>query len=187
MPATSVLKRLFTVKEYYQMFDAGLFANGERVELIRGEIIKMSPIGRRHAACVIRSSDVFTRKLGDRILLSAQNPLALDNTSQPEPDVVLLKRKADCYESGIPQPQDVLLLIEIADSTINSDRELKIPLYAEDGIIEVWLVDINNACIEVYRNPTATGYQDIQKYYRGQNLSISSFLDISIAVDEILG
>ena len=187
MPATLVLKRLFTVKEYYQMFESGVFADGERLELIRGEIIKMSPIGRRHAACVIRSSDVFTRKLGDRILLSAQNPLALDNTSQPEPDVVLLKRKADCYESGIPQPQDVLLLIEIADSTINSDRELKIPLYAEHGIMEVWLVDINNACIEVYRNPTGTGYQDIQKYYRGQNLSISSSLDISIAVDEILG
>jgi Uma2 family endonuclease len=187
MPATLVLKRLFTVKEYDQMAESGIIANGERVELIRGEIIKMSPIGRRHAACVIRLSDVLTRKLGDRILLSVQNPLALDNTSKPEPDVVLLKRKSDCYESGLPQPADVFLLIEVADSTIDSDRSLKIPLYAEDGIIEVWLVDINSDCIEVYRHPTVNGYQEIQKFYRGQNLSILAFPDLSIAVDEILG
>jgi Uma2 family endonuclease len=187
MPTTSLLKRLFTVKEYDQIAESGVFANSERVELIRGEIIKMSPIGRRHAACVIRLSDVLTRKLGDRILLSVQNPLALDNTSKPEPDVVLLKRKSDCYESGLPEPSDVLLLIEVADSTIDSDRELKIPLYAEDGITEVWLVDINSACIEVYRQPTANGYQEIQKFYRGQNLSILACPDVSITVDEILG
>jgi len=187
MSATSLLKRLFTVEEYYQMYEAGLFANGERVELIRGEIIKMSPIGRRHAACVIRSSDVLTRKLGNRILLSVQNPLILDNTSMPEPDIVLLKRKADFYESGLPQSADVILLIEVADSTIDSDRTLKIPVYAEDGIAEVWLIDINNACIEVYRQPTSEGYQEFCKYYRGQNLSILAFPDVSIAVDEILG
>ncbi|MFM7599668.1 MAG: Uma2 family endonuclease [Pseudanabaena sp.] len=187
MPTTSVLKRLFTVKEYDQMAESGVLSDSERVELIRGEIIKMSPIGRRHAACVIRLSDVLTRKLGDRILLSVQNPLDLDNTSKPEPDIVLLKRKSDFYESGLPQPADVFLLIEVADSTIDSDRELKIPLYAEDGITEVWLVDINSACIEVYRNPTAEGYQEILKFYHGQNLSILAFPDVSITVDEILG
>jgi Uma2 family endonuclease len=187
MPATSVLKRLFTVKEYHLMADAGVFANGERVELIRGEIIKMASIGRRHAACVNRCNDVFAYKLGGKILVSIQNPLALDNTSEPEPDIMLLKRKADFYESGHPQPTDVLLLIEVADSTIESDRQLKIPLYAEDGITEVWLIDINSACIEVYRYPTDQGYQDIQKLYRGQNLSILAFPDISIAIDEILG
>ena len=187
MPTTSVLKRLFTVKEYDRMAESGVLADNERVELIRGEIIKMSPIGRRHAACVIRLSDIFTRKLGDRILLSVQNPLALDKNSKPEPDVVLLKRKSDCYESGLPQPEDVFLLIEVADSTIDSDRELKIPLYAEDGITEVWLVDINSACIEVYRYPTSKGYQETFKVYRGQNLSILAFPDVSITVDEILG
>ncbi len=187
MPATLLLKRLFTVKEYYQMFDAGLFANGERVELIRGEIIKMSPIGRRHAACVDVCNYILAHKLGGKVIIRVQNPLSLDDSSEPEPDVMLLRYKDDFYRSGHPHPSDVLLLIEVADSTINSDRELKIPLYAEDGIIEVWLVDINNACIEVYRNPTATGYQDIQKYDRGQILSISSFSDIRIAVDEILG
>ena len=187
MPATSVLKRLFTVKEYHLMADAGVFANGERVELIRGEIIKMASIGRRHAACVNRCNDVFTYKLGGKILVSIQNPLALDNTSEPEPDVMLLKRKADFYESGHPQPTDVLLLIEVADSTIDSDRQSKIPLYAEDDITEVWLVDINCECIEVYRYPTERGYLDIQKFYRGQNLSILAFPDIDVTVDEILG
>ena len=187
MPTTSVLKRLFTVEEYHRIFHSGVFADSERVELIRGKIIKMSPIGRRHAACVIRSADVLTRKLGDQVLLSSQNPLALDNTSEPEPDLMLLKRKADCYESGHPKPEDVFLLIEVADSTVDSDRELKIPLYAEDGITEVWLVDINKACIEVYRYPTTLGYTSIQRFYRGQNLSILAFPDVSITVDEILG
>ncbi len=187
MPATTVLKRLFTVKEYYQMFESGLFADGDRLELIRGEIIKMSPIGRRHAACVDRLVEVFTDKLGKRVIKRIQNPLSLDNTSQPEPDVMLLRRKDDFYVSGHPQPTDVFLLIEVSDSTIDSDRQLKIPLYAEDGIIEVWLIDINSACIEVYRYPTERGYQEIQKFYRGQNLSILAFPDVIISVDEILG
>jgi Uma2 family endonuclease len=186
MPATPVLKRLFTVKEYYQMFESGLFAN-ERVELIRGEIIKMTSIGRRHAACVNRCNDVLSYKIAGKALVCIQNPLALDNTSEPEPDVMLLKRKADYYESGHPQPADVLLLIEVADSTVDSDRQLKIPLYAEDGIVEVWLVDINNACVEVYRQPTATGYQEILQFHRGQNLSILAFPEVNITVDEILG
>jgi Uma2 family endonuclease len=187
MSTTSVLKRLFTVKEYYRMYESGVFANGERVELIRGEIIKMAAIGRRHAACVDRCNYVFAYKLDKKVLIRIQNPLALDNTSEPEPDVMLLKRKDDFYESGHPQPSDVFLLIEVADTTIDSDRELKIPLYAEDGIIEVWLIDINNACIEVYRHPTEQGYQDMQKFYHGQNLSILAFPDLSITVDEILG
>ena len=187
MPATSVLKRLFTVKEYHLMADAGVFANGERVELIRGEIIKMASIGRRHAASVNRCNYIFAHKLGTKVIIRIQNPLALDNTSEPEPDVMLLKRKADFYESGHPQPTDVLLLIEVADSTIDSDRQSKIPLYAEDDITEVWLVDINCECIEVYRYPTERGYQDFQKFYRGQNLSSLAFPDIDVTVDEILG
>lgn len=187
MSATSLLKRLFTVEEYYQMYEAGLFANGERVELIRGEIIKMSPIGRRHAACVDRCNYTFAYKLGKKVIIRIQNPLALDNNSEPEPDLMLLKCRDDFYESGHPQPTDVLLLIEVADSTIDSDRTLKIPVYAEDGIAEVWLIDINNACIEVYLQPTSEGYQEFCKYYRGQNLSILAFPDVSIAVDEILG
>jgi len=186
MPATSVLKRLFTVKEYYQMFESGLFAN-ERVELIRGEIIKMSPIGRRHAACVDRCNYTFAHKLGTKVIIRIQNPVALDNTSEPEPDVMVLSYKEDFYRSGHPQPADVLLLIEVADSTVDSDRQLKIPLYAEDGIVEVWLVDINNASVEVYRQPTATGYQEILQFHRGQNLSILAFPEVNITVDEILG
>lgn len=187
MPTTSVLKRLFTVKEYYQMAASGVIAHGERVELIRGEIIKMSPIGRRHAACVDRCNYAFAAKLTGKVVIRIQNPLSLDNTSEPEPDVMLLKYQDDFYESGHPQPSDVLLLIEVADSNIDSDRELKIPLYSEDGIAEVWLVDINSACIEVYRYPTANGYQETFKFYRGQNLSILAFPDVSITVDEILG
>jgi Uma2 family endonuclease len=187
MSSVSLLKRLFTVKEYYQMYASGVLPYGERVELIKGEIIKMSPIGRRHAACVDRCNYVFASKLGVRVVIRIQNPLALDNTSEPEPDVMLLKYKDDFYESGHPQPSDVLLLTEVADSTIDSDRLLKIPLYAEDGITEVWLIDINSDCVEVYRYPTAQGYQYIQKFHRGQDLSILAFPDVNITVDKILG
>jgi Uma2 family endonuclease len=187
MPATLVLKRLFTVKEYYQMAESGIIANGERVELIRGEIIKMSPIGRRHEACVDFCNYMLAHKLGAKVIIRVQNPLSLDNTSEPEPDAMILKYKDDFYRSGHPQPSDVLLLIEVADSAIGKDRELKIPLYAEDGITEVWLIDINSDGIEVYRYPTAKGCQEIQKFYRGQNLSLLAFPYVSIAVDEILG
>lgn len=187
MPATLVLKRLFTVKEYYQMAESGIIGNGERVELIRGEIIKMSPIGRRHAACVDFCNYILAHKLGTGVIIRVQNPLSLDNTSEPEPDLMILRYRDDFYRAGHPHPSDVLLLIEVADSTIDSDRELKILLYAEDGITEVWLVDINGDCIEVYRHPSANGYQEILKFYRGQSLSILAFPDLSIAVNEILG
>ncbi len=147
----------------------------------------MSPIGRRYAACVDRCNYIFAYKLGKKVIIRIQNPLALDNNSETEPDLMLLKCKSDFYESGHPQPTDVLLLIEVANSTIDSDRELKIPVYAEDDIAEVWLIDINLACIEVYRQRTSEGYQELLKYDHGQTLSILSFPDVNIAVDEILG
>ena len=99
----------------------------------------------------------------------------------------MLTPKADFYESGHPQPADIFLIVEVADTTIKSDREVKIPLYGEDNIIEVWLVDINNQCVEVYRQPIASGYEQVQKLRRGQNLSIQRFPSINIQVDEILG
>ena len=127
------------------------------------------------------------QKLGDRALVRVQNPVELDNYSEPEPDVVLLEPKADFYASGHPQSQDVFLIVEVADSTIKFDGEIKVALYGENNVVEVWLVDINEQCLEVYRQPIGSIYQEVQKLKRGEFLSVQRFSDINIQVDEILG
>ncbi|MFB2917548.1 MULTISPECIES: Uma2 family endonuclease [Aerosakkonema] len=182
-----LLRRKFTVEQYHQMVDVGILNQSDRVELIRGEIVEMNPIGTRHAACVNRLVRLLTQRLGDVVILSPQNPVELDDTSEPQPDVALLQPRPDFYESGHPQAQDVILLVEVADTTAESDRTVKIPLYAENGIVETWLVNINEQCVEVYREPSATGYQNVQVFQRGQSLSIQAFSDINITVDEVLG
>ena len=182
-----LLRRKFTVEQYHRMVSSGILTEDDRVELIKGEIIEMSPVGRRHAAHVKRLNKLFSRQLGDRALVGIQDPVELDDTSEPQPDVSLLQPRPDFYEARHPQSQDIFLLVEVSDTTAEYDREVKIPLYAEDKIVEVWLVDINEQCLEVYRQPSADGYQDVQKFYRSQTLSIQAFSDIEITVDEILG
>ncbi len=125
--------------------------------------------------------------LGKRVIVAAQNPVALNDNSQPQPDVALLKPRDDFYATAHPQPQDIFLLIEVADSTIEYDREEKILLYAQANIIEVWLVNINEEIVEVYQQPTAAGYQLMQKFASSQTLSIKALSDVSISVNEILG
>ena len=182
-----LLRRKFTVKQYHQMAQAGILTEDDRVELIRGEIVEMSPVGRRHAACVKRLNALFNQRLAQAVIVGVQDPVELDDNSEPQPDLSLLRRRADFYEAGHPQVSDILLLVEVADTTVESDREVKIPLYASSGIAEVWLVDINEECLEVYRQPSPNGYKVIQKYYRGQNLTIQAFSDVSFTVDEVLG
>ncbi|HLO85815.1 MAG TPA: Uma2 family endonuclease [Nostocaceae cyanobacterium] len=185
--SSQLLKMQFTVTQYHRMNEAGILTEDDRVELIKGEIIKMSPIGTRHTACVKRLVDFITRLLQQAIIISVQYPILLSDLSEPQPDIALLKRRADFYETGHPQPQDILLLIEVADSSIEYDRDVKIPLYAESGILEVWLVDINQQVIEIYRQPTPTGYREIKTFNRGENLSIQAFLEFSLNVNNVLG
>ncbi|MBS3026306.1 MAG: Uma2 family endonuclease [Dolichospermum sp. DET50] len=175
------------VSQYHQMSEAGIFSENDKVELINGEIIEMSPIGRRHTACVNRLNSVFSQLLGNKVIIAVQNPIILNNLSEPEPDIALLKHRADFYESGHPQPQDIFLLIEVADSSLEYDRDVKIPLYATSGISEVWLVDIYEQVIIVYRYPSENGYSDIQTFSRGEKLSIQAFPEINLVVNDILG
>jgi Uma2 family endonuclease len=175
------------VSQYHQMSEAGIFSENDKVELINGEIIEMSPIGRRHTACVNRLNSVFSQLLGNKVIIAVQNPIILNNLSEPEPDIALLKPRADFYESGHPQPQDIFLLIEVADSSLEYDRDVKIPLYATSGISEVWLVDIYEQVIIVYRYPSENGYSDIQTLSRGEKLSIQAFPEINLVVNDILG
>ena len=148
-----LLRRKFTTQEYHQMVDSGIIATDERIELLKGEIIAMSPIGIKHAACVRRLNNILSQHLTGEAIIDIQNPLELDNLSEPQPDIALLKPRADFYATAHPQSEDIFLIIEVADKTLKSDREVKIPLYAKNQIAEVWLVDLNGESIEVYREP----------------------------------
>ena len=185
--SVQLLRRKFTVKQYHKMVESGILSEDDQVELIRGEIIEMSPIGTRYAACVRRFNNLLSRRLSGRVIVDTQNPVELSETSEPQPDVVLLQLRADFYETAHPQPEDIFLIVEIAATTVKYDCEVKISLYAEESITEVWLVDINGECVEVYREPTPGGYQNIQTFGRGQNLSALAFSDVMISVNEVLG
>ncbi|MDB9508344.1 Uma2 family endonuclease [Microcystis aeruginosa CS-338/01] len=183
----SLITRKFTVEEYEKMANEGIIKPDEKVELIRGEIIKMSPMGTHHAASIYRLTQLFYRKFGDLILLGVQNPIRLNNNSQPEPDLSLLIPRSDFYVAAYPCPQDIYLIIEVSDSTLDYDRYTKIPLYAEANIKEVWIVNLKEECLEVYRYPLQGSYQDMQKYYRGESIFIESFPEIELTFTEILG
>ena len=183
----SLITRKFTVEEYEKMATEGIIKPDEKVELIRGEIIKMSPMGTRHAACIDRLIQLLYQKLGQKIILRVQNPIRLNNNSQPEPDISLLIRRSDFYVAAYPCPQDIYLIIEVSDSTLDYDRYTKIPLYAEANIKEVWIINLKEECLEVYRHPLQGSYQDIQKYYRGEIIFIESFPEIELTLIEILG
>lgn len=180
-----VLKRRFTVEEYQKMGEVGVFKVDENNELVAGEIIKMSPIGRRHAACVRRLDYLLNRQLGDRVIIDTQNPIQLNNLSQPQPDLVLLQPRPDFYEERHPQPSDILLLIEVADTTIDFDQQVKIPLYCQSEIQEVWLIDLNQNIVRVYRTPTTNGYQSIQFFTVEQTLTLGAFPEFNFNVNQI--
>lgn len=182
-----VMKRLFTVEQYHRMIEAGILQEGDRVELIRGEIVEKAAITAKHAAGVRRLNRLFYDKFGDRVLITPQNPVEIDEHSEPEPDMELVQPRKDFYASAHPAPADIFLLIEVVDLTLLYDRTVKIPLYAEDNIIEAWIVDVNAELVEVYRQPSASGYQSLQTYRRRQSIELLAFPNVSIAVDEIMG
>ncbi len=180
-------RRLFTVAEYHQMVAAGILSEDDRLELIEGEVVKMSPLGARHAACVKRLNRLFSQALGDAALLGVQDPVVFGEHSEPEPDLTLLRPRADFYSSGHPQASDLLLVIEVADTSAAYDREVKIPLFARAGVREAWLVDLNRDAIEVFREPSAAGYQRVTRRLRGEKVASLAFPQIEFAVDAILG
>jgi Uma2 family endonuclease len=180
-------RRRFTVSEYYQMAETGILSEDDRVELIDGEIVEMAPIGRRHAGGVNRVNDLFVYIFRDVAVTAVQNPVRLDEHSEPQPDVALLRRRADYYESGHPTPADVLLLVEISDTSTAADRQVKIPLYARSGIPEVWLVGLNEDTIGVYRDPTPAGYRTVLTVRRGESLATLAFPDRLLAAADVLG
>ncbi|RME65390.1 MAG: Uma2 family endonuclease [Caldilineae bacterium] len=179
-------RRLFTTTEYEQMVAAGLLGEDDRVELLDGEIVQMSPIGSRHAACVNRLTRLLTRVVGQKAIVSVQNPVRLDDYSEPEPDLAVLVYREDFYAEAHPTPQDVLLLIEVVDTSAEQDRSVKLPLYARAGIPETWLVDLEAGVVDAYRTPSAEGYLLRQRYLPGQTVTTEDGT-LAVAVDEVIG
>ncbi len=177
----------FTVEQYHEMGRAGILSGDMRTELIDGEVVMMSPVGPEHAACVKRVTRLFHVRLGDRATVSVQDPVVLDAYWEPQPDVSLLAHRDDFYAAGHPEPSDILLAIEVADTTLKNDREVKIPHYAATGVRESWIVDLNGERVEVHRRPTKSGYRSIHRLGRGEKISPLAFPDVSISVNEILG
>ncbi|HCQ21700.1 MAG: Uma2 family endonuclease [Aphanizomenon sp.] len=173
-----LVRHQFTVKQFHQIAESGILSENERVELIRGEMIDMSPIGTRHSGCVLFLSNLLILLLGGRALINVQNPVELDETSEPKPDIALLKPRPDFYRNSHPQPEDIFLLIEVTDTIVKYDREVKIPLYAEANIPEIWLLDVNQEVVEVYQNPLQGVYQNAEKLVKNQVLSILAFPDV---------
>jgi Uma2 family endonuclease len=179
-------KRRFTVDEYHRMAQAGVFSEDESVELLEGEIVEMTPISSRHAACVNKLTRLFGSELGERVVVSVQNPVALTQTSEPQPDMALLRPRPDFYAAGHPGPEDVLLIVEVADASATSDRAVKVPLYATAGLEEVWLVDLQKKTIEVYRLPSQAGYKQVLHLSGNDSLSPQAFPALKLITKEVL-
>ena len=182
----SIAPRRFTVDEYHRMAEVGILHEDDRVELIHGEIIQMSPIGNHHAAIVRRLNTLLSSRVGPGAIVDVQNPVRIGERSEPEPDIKVLPFRDDYYADGGVTPADVLLLIEVSDSTLRYDRNDKLPLYAEAGIAEVWIIDVNKRQLEVYRQPDEDRYRFVETLTREDSVSATQ-LSLEVTVKELIG
>jgi Uma2 family endonuclease len=182
-----VSKKLFSVDEYYQMAEVGILSPEDRVELVDGEILRMSPIGNRHLGCVNRANEVFVGALRGRVVVSIQNPLRLNNFTEFQPDIVLLKLRKDHYSAKHPMAEDALLVIEVSDTTFRYDHDVKLKRYAKAGIPEVWIVNPGQNELLVFRDPSNDRYQTGITYRPDDSITASSFPDTVFKAEDFLG
>ncbi len=179
-------RRRFTVEEYHKMAESGILHEDDRVELIDGEIVQMNPIGSRHAMSVIRLTQLLVPLAGEEAFVSPQNPVRLGEYGEPQPDLALIRARD--YARSLPSPEDVLLLIEVSDTTLRYDREVKLPLYARSGIPEIWIVDLAGETIERHNEPSeAGGYRRTERSRRGEMLGSEALPGLTLPVDAVLG
>ncbi len=176
------------VDTYYRMGEAGIFREGERIELIDGDLIDMAPIGQGHAAIVTGLAEALFIACAGRAIVSPQNPVRLDRSSEPQPDLAVLRRRADFYATGErPGPADVLLLVEVADSSLAYDRTVKLPLYARAAIPEVWIVDLNGCVLDAYRRPGGDSYAGMSTHHAGEVIALATAPEIVVKLDLVFG
>jgi Uma2 family endonuclease len=174
-----------TVEEYLRMGEGSVFAPDARLELIEGEIIEMAPIGPTHAGTVAILGRLLERAVGDEAVVWVQNPVRIEDRSMPQPDVAVLKPRTDMYSRSHPVPADVLLLIEVSDTTLRFDVSTKVPLYARAGIIEAWVVAVENATVQVFRDPDAAGYRTSFTVAGSERLSSRAMPRFGICVSDL--
>ena len=178
--------RRFTVAEYFAMAEAGILLETDRVELIDGVIIAMSPIGNPHNATVDKLTKMMVVAVGDRAIVRVQGSVTLDDYTMPEPDLVILRERSDFYVSESPGPEDILLLIEVSDSSLSYDRNAKLALYARFGIPEVWITALPGRIMEAHTQPAAGSYTRKQTLSPGDTITPECFPDITLPVAEII-
>lgn len=179
-------RKQFTTAEYHRMIEAGILTEDDRLELLEGEIIKMAAIGPRYAMCVNTLAALLITKLKKSVIVGIQSPIELSDSSEPEPDISIVKKRADRYADKHPTPDDIFLVIEVADSTVETDRRCKIPAYAHAGIPEVWLVDLNNDRIEIHTQPDQGFYREVRIVTREQRVASKSVPALTLKADDIL-
>ncbi len=179
-------KRLFNVDEYYRLAEKGILSDDERVELIHGEIFEKSPKGSRHIACVNRLNSILSKMPDESGILSVQNPISIDEFSEPEPDIAILKFREDFYQNEKPKAQDVLLLIEVCDSSVEADKWIKLPLYAFAGIQEVWLVDLSSDRVTSYTEPKGEEYRNSTQHFKEDTVLSLKLPMLKIPVKKII-
>ncbi len=181
-------QRRFTVEEYYRMEEADVFTPKDRTELLDGHIYEMSPIGSEHAACVRRLTRLFVKHADPQALVSTQHPIRLSKASEPEPDISLLRPREDDYAARHPRPDDVLLVIEVADTSLTFHQDVKLPLYARTALPEVWIVALESDQVHVYREPADDHYAEHETYEPGDDVSVSALPSLDpVPVNQILG
>jgi Uma2 family endonuclease len=180
-----IQRHQFTIGDFARMVETGILAADQRVELIDGEVRKMHPIGSVHAAIVNRLTALLVAKLSGRAIVSVQNPVILNDFTEPQPDLVVLRLRDDFYKDELPAPGDVLLLIEVADTTLEYDRDEKVPRYARMNIPEVWLVDANSQQIMQYSRPNAGEYRHIATFGPGKELRSAAIESLDVSTNEV--
>jgi Uma2 family endonuclease len=187
MVAPIITRKRFTTHEYEQIIAAGVIGEDDRVELLEGEIVEMSPIGPSHSSCVVRLTRLLYKLDMPDVLIRVQDPVHIGEYSKPQPDISIVQQRDDLYSQGHPEPEDILLLIEVAESSLTYDRQLKLPIYARAGIPEVWLVALLPQTVERFRAPAEGGYGEVTLFRRGETVSALNLPHLSLSVDSILG
>jgi len=187
MDAPTIARRHFTTQEFLQIDAVGIFGEEERLELLAGDVIEIAPPGPPHAASVTRLTKELFEQIAGRASIRVHGPICLERFSLPLPDIAVLRWRDDFYAGGHPEPEDVLLLIEVSESSLAYDRDVKLPLYAAAGIAEVWLVVLLSQVVEVYRAPNENGYGEKRTMRRGDTLFPLHLPEAVLRVDEMIG
>jgi Uma2 family endonuclease len=181
-----VQTRRFTSDEFYRMAEAGIFGPDERVELIEGEIVEMSPMGDRHLMCVNQATELFVLAFAGKAKVSVQNAVRLNIQNVPQPDLVLYKPRAEYRSTTRPNAKNCFLVVEVSDSSLRYDTKVKVPIYAKTGISEVWIEDLRNDLLLVYRNPSGEAYATELTFKADDSVSLLAFPDTSFPVRDLL-